>query len=179
MREKLVTVYLGLGSNLGARQANLKRAIERLAEKLKIEQASSIYETEPVSYRQQPTFLNVVCRAATELSPCKLLHLAKEIEDALGRIPSFRNGPRIIDIDILLYGTQVMKTRHLTIPHPRLTERAFVLVPLAEIAPQLVHPTLHATIGELAARVNGLSGVRKIGPWQAQSNRRQLDPRVS
>lgn len=167
---KLATVYLALGSNLGDRQTNLEGAMKRLAQELVIEQTSSLYETEPVGYREQPLFLNAVCRATTNLSPFELLHLDKEIETALGRVPSFPNGPRIIDVDILLYGEEVMETAELTIPHPRLPERAFVLVPLAEIAPQLVHPILHATIRELATRVDGLSGVRKIAPWRGKAN---------
>jgi len=170
MGEKLTAVYLGLGSNLGDRQVNLERAIERLEEKLEIVQTSSLYETEPVGYREQPLFLNAVCRATTNLSPFELLHLDKEIETALGRAPSFPNGPRIIDIDILFYGEEVIETPQLTIPHPRLTERAFVLVPLAEVAPYLVHPGLRVTIGELAAKANGLSGVRRVGPWREKAN---------
>ncbi len=161
----MTTVYLGLGSNLGDRRANLERAIELLAEKLVIEQTSSLYETEPVGYREQPLFLNAVCRATTELSPFDLLHLIREIEAALGKVPNFPNGPRIIDIDILFHGDRIIETPQLIIPHPRLAERAFVLVPLVEIAHQVVHPVLHATIEELAARVNGLSGIRKVGPW--------------
>jgi 7,8-dihydro-6-hydroxymethylpterin-pyrophosphokinase len=118
-----------------------------------------------VGYREQPFFLNAVCCITTELSPFELLALADETEKALGRTPSFPNGPRLIDLDILFYGDRVIETPQLIIPHPRLIERAFVLVPLAEVAPHLVHPILRVTIEELAARVNGLSGVRKVGPW--------------
>lgn len=175
MREKSAIVYLGLGSNLGERQANLERAMKLLGEKLVIEQISSLYETEPVGYREQPLFLNAVCCATTELSPCELLHLAKEVEIALGRVTSFPNGPRLIDIDILFYGDQVMEAPQLTIPHPRLADRAFVLVPLAELAPHLLHPVLHVTIEELLTKTNGLDGVRKIGAWWGRWNRETMD----
>ena len=157
----MTTVYLGLGSNLGDRKQNLARALELLSQHLKIEQVSSIYETEPVGYEQQPLFLNAVCRISTELDPEKLLRLAKEIEAKLGRTPSFPNAPRPIDIDILLYGDEVFSDKELTIPHPRLAERAFVLVPLAEMAPDLVHPENRKTIRNLLGDLGNATGVRK------------------
>lgn len=157
----MVTTYLGLGTNLDDRQSNLVRAVQLLSHKMKIERLSSIYETEPVGYTNQPLFLNAVCQVSTGLKPQKLLRVAKEIESELGRVPSFPNAPRTIDIDILFYGDQVIETPDLTIPHPRLEERAFVLVPLAEIAPGLVHPVSGFTAGELLARVKGQEGVRK------------------
>ncbi|MBM4450940.1 MAG: 2-amino-4-hydroxy-6-hydroxymethyldihydropteridine diphosphokinase, partial [Chloroflexi bacterium] len=136
----MAIAYLALGSNLGNRQENLSEAFELMSGQMVVQEVSSIYETEPVGYEQQPFFLNVVCRVSTGLSPEKLLRLATEIEKKLGRKSSFRNAPRTIDIDILFYDGLVMEGQELTIPHPRLTERAFVLVPLAEIAPELVHP---------------------------------------
>ena len=157
----LIRAYLGLGSNLGDRQHNLSRAIELLSQRLHVERISSIYETEPMGYQEQPRFLNAICQVATLLSPEKLLALAKEIEEALGRVPSFQNGPRSIDVDILFYGEQVIDNPQLTIPHPRLEERAFVLVPLAEIAPELVHPVSGKTVGEMVQNVGGLGGVKK------------------
>jgi len=155
-------VYLGLGSNLGDREEQLNRAIELLAAKLDLEMTSSTYETEPVGYVEQPRFLNLVCRGYTELTPGQLLRLAKDIESEMGRVPSFRDASRPIDIDILFYDDEIIKTHNLTIPHPRLAERAFVLIPLAEIAPEMMHPGLKRSIGEMAATVDGRDGVRRI-----------------
>lgn len=156
-------VFLGLGSNLGDRQANLARALKLLGERLHIELVSSLYETEPVDYAEQPPFLNAICRAQTELGPMQLLSLAKGIEASLGRVPSFPNAPRPIDIDIIFYGDLIMETPELTIPHPRLKERAFVLIPLLEVAPDLRHPVSDMHIRDLASRVQGRAGVKKIG----------------
>ena len=156
-------VYLGIGSNLGDRQANMKKALKLLSDTLQIELASSIYETEPVGYVEQPMFLNAVCRGQTELGPLQLLSLIKGIEASLGRVSSFPNAPRTIDLDIIFYGSMIMQTPELTIPHPRLEERAFVLIPLLEMAPDLCHPVSGESIKDLAAGVQGWEGVRKIG----------------
>lgn len=156
------TVFLGLGSNLGDRRANLQRAIQLLSEQLEVRAVSSLYETEPVGYLDQPKFLNAVCRATTALRPEALLAHVKAVEAALGRMPTVRFGPRIIDIDILLYDDLVLDTPTLTIPHPRLTERAFVLAPLSELAPAAVHPLLEMMIHDLYQRVGGKDSVQKV-----------------
>lgn len=161
MRDKFTEAYLGLGSNLGKRDDNLRQALVKLRQKAIVNQVSSIYETEPVGYHQQPRFLNAVCQITTSLSPQELLTLVKQIEQEIGRTPTFPNGPRAIDIDILLYNQCLVNYPDLIIPHPRLEERAFVLVPLAEIAPNLKHPISQKTIRELLSKVSGLGGVKK------------------
>ena len=158
-----VTVFLALGSNLGDRKANLEKALQLLGERLSLERLSSLYESEPVGLEEQPLFLNAVCRVKTEVGPFQLLSLLKGVEVALGRVPGFPNAPRLIDVDILFYGNLAIETDRLVIPHPRLEERAFVLIPLAEIAPGLIHPVSGESIADLAVRVEGREGVRKIG----------------
>ena len=157
----MATTYLCLGANLGEREKNLAQALALLAQKVKLEKVSSIYQTEPVGYEEQPPFLNLVCQISTEMELGELLCLAKAIENRMGRVPSFPNAPRLIDIDILFYDNQIVKTQNLTIPHPRLAERAFVLIPLAEIAPELIHPELSKNIAELASAVREHNGVQK------------------
>lgn len=156
-----VTVYLGLGSNLSNREHNLERALGLLGQRLRIKQLSSIYETDPVGNINQPRFLNQVCQVQTTLSPQELLSLVKGIEKKLGRRVTKPNVPRLIDIDILLYGSEAIETPELVIPHPRLLERAFVLIPLAEIAPDLVHPVKGMTIKELKEKLKEKQGVFK------------------
>ena len=156
-----VTVYLGLGSNMGDRQENLDKALDFLSQRVRMGKISSVYDTEPVGNPEQPRFLNLVCQAYTRLEPAGLLALAKGIESKLGRTGK-SNAPRPIDIDILLYDEQVIETPDLTIPHPKMTERAFVLIPLAEIAPEEVHPSGGKTIKELSEGVREKQGVLKL-----------------
>jgi 2-amino-4-hydroxy-6-hydroxymethyldihydropteridine diphosphokinase len=154
-------VYLALGSNIGNRQKNLSSALKRLCEIVDIHKISSVYETDPVGYLIQPHFLNMVCYGQTALSPEELLRGIKTIEEALGRQPSFRNAPRPIDIDILLYGDLHFETEHLTIPHPRMSERAFVLAPLVEIAPTAIEPVSGKTAQELLLAISQI-GISKL-----------------
>ena len=156
-----VMVHLGLGSNMGDRQENLDKALEFLSQRLRMRKVSSIYDTEPVGDTDQPRFLNLVCQSYTRLEPMGLLALAKGIESKLGRAGK-SGAPRTIDIDILLYEEQVIETPELVIPHPKMTERAFVLVPLDEIAPDLVHPVSGKTIRELLQEITEKQGVFKL-----------------
>jgi 2-amino-4-hydroxy-6-hydroxymethyldihydropteridine diphosphokinase len=156
-----ITVYLSLGSNLGNRQENLDRALKLLSERMRIGKVSSIYDTEPVGGVSQPRFLNLACEVFTRLTPEGLLALAKGIELKMGRYS--RSGePRIIDIDIILFGSQVVKAADLVIPHPQMAERSFVLIPLAEIAPDVIHPVLKKTIKELNKATKEKQGVMKL-----------------
>ncbi len=148
---------------MGDREANLHNALDLLGRKVRVEQVSSIYETEPAGYADQPWFLNLVCIGETVLNPDGLLTFVKEIESQLGRKESFRNAPRLIDIDILLYGNLVVESDDLTIPHPRISERGFVLVPLEEIASLVVHPVKNKTIKSLLSELGNSEQVRKWG----------------
>src|SRR6266704_335967 len=155
------SVYLALGSNMGDRRGNLAAALQRLREVVEISAISSIYETEPVGYLDQPRFLNIVCRGKTMLSAQELLKYAKDVEVAIGRQPTFRNGPRTIDIDIIFYDDLHITQGNLTVPHPRMSERAFVLVPLAEIAPGVIDPVSGQTAQQLLDAVSQ-DGVNKL-----------------
>ena len=145
------TVYLALGSNLGDRRENLRQAIASLSPQLDIKARSFVYETDPWGFEEQPKFLNMAVKAQTYLEPEPLLKHLKRLEIALGRQASFPNGPRLIDIDILFFDDIVMDTPILTVPHPRLHERGFVLLPMMDIAPDLVHPLLKKSIRDLLA----------------------------
>ena len=143
------TVYLALGSNLGNRLANLKNAISNLTPQMDVKKKSPVYETPPWGYADQPPFLNQCVMAETYLDPESLLAHLKRLETVLGREPSFENGPRLIDIDILFYDDEIIDSPPLVVPHPRMHTRGFVLVPLNDIAPDLVHPVLGKPVSEL------------------------------
>ena len=148
------TVYLSLGSNLGNRSANLKEAISSLAPQMEVKKKSHVYETPPWGYTEQEKFLNQALMAKTYLDPEPLLKHLKRLEVALGRKASFRYGPRLIDIDIIFYDDIVLETPSLTIPHPQLPERGFVLLPMMDIAPDLIHPVNKKSIREMMAVCN-------------------------
>lgn len=156
-------VYLALGTNLGDRRANLEAALQALEPRVHLLERSGIYETPPWGYADQPAFLNMAVKARTRLGPRGLLKYLKELETRLGREATFRYGPRVIDLDILFYEDLVMGEEGLTIPHPRLHERAFVLVPLADIAAEVVHPFLKKSVRELLAAVQA-GEIRRTEP---------------
>jgi 2-amino-4-hydroxy-6-hydroxymethyldihydropteridine diphosphokinase len=161
MSEK--TVYLSLGSNVGEREANLRAAIDKLPHAgVAVTRVSSFYETEPVDLREQPWFLNCVVEAETHYDAFMLLRALREIEDKMGSKKPVAKGPRLIDMDILLYGSETIDTPELQVPHPRMHLRRFVLVPLAEIAPTLGHPSWAKTVSEMAATTTDSSEVRKL-----------------
>ena len=156
----LTEAYLGLGSNLGDRVANLHRGATLLVERVGELEVSSVYRTMPMGFSSQPEYLNAVGRVRTCLSPFALMHAIRAIESDLGRTRALTNGPRTLDVDILLYGTAELRSPPVTVPHPRLGERAFALEPLAELAPFLRHPTLGLTISELLENLR--PGPRRI-----------------
>lgn len=154
-------VFLALGTNIGDRKVNLCKARKALAPKVIIIKESPIYITPPWGYEDQPEFLNQVIEVRTKMGPGCLLHYLKRIEKKMGRLKTFRNGPRLIDLDILFYGQRVVKRTKLNIPHPRLQERPFVLVPLSDIAPDFVHPVLGMTVESMLSKIN-TEGVRPL-----------------
>jgi 2-amino-4-hydroxy-6-hydroxymethyldihydropteridine diphosphokinase len=163
MNDSKHIVYIGLGTNLGDRLANLAAALQALPPSILILEASPIYETSPWGYADQPDFLNQVIKAQTELTPQDLLVYLKQWEVRLGRTPSFKNGPRQVDLDVLFYDDLVFDSLSLTIPHPGIPERAFVLAPLADIAPDFRHPVLDKTVKQLLDAID-IRDVNKISP---------------
>ncbi len=150
---KIHSVFIALGSNIGDRMRALKEAIDLLPPDIMPASFSKVYETPPWGYEDQSSFLNQVIKTQTHLSPCEVLKRLKEIERELGRQPIFRYGPRLIDLDILFYDEMEYKSEKLTIPHPEIANRAFVLVPLMEIAPNYIHPVTHKKIIDMAAQI--------------------------
>jgi len=155
--KKLAAIALGsnLESQFGDRKANLWEAVERIRDLGDVKAVSSAYDTEPVGYLDQPRFLNAALLLESSLEPTELMRALLEVEQAMGRerVGAVAKGPRVIDLDLLLYGQAVVNTTELTLPHPEMMERRFVLEPLAEIAPGMVHPVLGVTVGEMLARV--------------------------
>ncbi len=153
------TIYLGLGSNVGMRDENVRRSILMLKPEIAIIQVSPLYDTEPMYNTGQPRFLNVVCEATTEISAADVLKKIKGIENAMGEHK--HNEPRVIDLDLLFYGSETVDTPELKVPHPRIAERAFVLIPMSDIAPNFTHPVLGSTIVELRDDLGVVSGLKK------------------
>ena len=161
-------IYLSLGSNLGDRAANLKRAVELLADAgVRVLRESLLYETEPVDFLDQPWFLNCVVEAETTLAPRALLDALQSIERNLGSKKLISRGPRLIDLDVLFYGDKVIHESGMEVPHPRLADRRFVLIPLAELTPELRHPILGRTAAELLVATKDRSVVR---PWPPEGS---------
>jgi 2-amino-4-hydroxy-6-hydroxymethyldihydropteridine diphosphokinase len=157
------TIYLGLGSNVGDREAYLRTALARLeAPDLHVLRTSPVYETEPVDYTDQRWFLNVVAEAETELFPMQLLSRTSRIEREMGRVRTIAKGPRTIDIDILFYGRAVVRSSKLQIPHPRIAERRFVLVSLADLVPDLRHPVSHQTVRQMLDAAPPAQVIRRL-----------------
>lgn len=156
------TVYLSLGSNIGDREKHLRDTIAHLESVGHVVSISSFYETEPVEFIDQPSFLNCAVALETTLTPEGLMAAILEIEKKMGRARTHPKGPRVIDIDILLFGNQIVSTLQLTVPHPAMDRRRFVLQPLAEIAPEALHPALRKTVRELLDQLPAGQTVRRI-----------------
>jgi 2-amino-4-hydroxy-6-hydroxymethyldihydropteridine diphosphokinase len=171
-------VFLGLGANFGDRMANLVRAVEELKTAgVRVVQSSSVYETEPVGGPpDQDSYLNAAIEVATSLTPREMLDLCKKIETDLGRVPGPRWGPRRIDVDILLWGDRVVDEPDLEIPHVEMANRAFVLGPLDEIAPEVYNPQIGRTVHELAIQLRDMKGVERLSGPFVEDIENRLDP---
>jgi 2-amino-4-hydroxy-6-hydroxymethyldihydropteridine diphosphokinase len=172
----MATAYIALGANLGDRDATLRKAVRRLASLGEVVAVSSLYETDPVGYADQPQFLNAVLRIETDLSPNELMRALLTVEQEMGRLRTFRNAPRPLDLDLLMVDDVVVESPELTLPHPRLHERAFVLIPLAEIAPSLRHPLLGKDVARLLAELPSRGGVRLWRGSGWKNSGRRLTP---
>lgn len=157
-------VFIGLGSNLGDRVANLREAVRRLGTAVAVERVSNLYVAAPLGYIRDDAFINAVVQGTVALKPLELLGELQQIERAMGRRVGVEYGPRPIDLDILLLGAMQLQSIELTIPHPRLAQRAFVLKPLAELAPELMHPTLYYTVAQLLQDVDDADQVKLYAP---------------
>jgi len=156
-------ILISLGSNLDDRQGNIRSALNFMTAFFRIDNLSSLYESEPMGYGQQGWFINTVVSGGFSNDPLELLQLCKDVENRMGRVPNWKNGPRIIDIDILAFENLVVRTNEITIPHPRMTERKFVLLPVKEISPDFIHPALGKHIDDLLRECPDKSTVKKIG----------------
>lgn len=165
---RMKTAYLSLGANLGDRVENIRKALDLLKEAgVKVRRVSSFYKTEPVEFRAQPWFVNCAAEVATDLMPMQLLKAAKSVERAFGRRSGIPKGPRPMDIDILFYESAIVHSAQLTIPHERLAERKFVLIPLRELAPELRHPATQRTVLEMFQETSDTSHVIKLRPVES------------
>ena len=151
---QMTDVFIGIGSNIWNKEENIRKAICSIKEKCKILRISSLYETEPIGYKKQNWFLNCAIEIETEFEPLELLNFLQSIEKKMGRVKTIKNGPRIIDLDILFYDNKVINEKGLAVPHPRLHERLFVLEPLKEMAPDFVHPVLNKSIKEIYSMIS-------------------------
>ncbi|ACO04140.1 MAG TPA: 2-amino-4-hydroxy-6-hydroxymethyldihydropteridine diphosphokinase [Persephonella sp.] len=159
---RIKRIFLGLGSNIGDRKGNILKAVRMIGEKVKIEKIGGIYISKAVGFEDQPDFYNTAISGFTDLPPEELFLFLKEIEKKVGRIERFRWGPREIDIDILFYGDEIIEKRELTIPHPRLHERDFVLKPLIDIDPDFVHPIFNKSLRDIYEDLKERSVIGKI-----------------
>lgn len=160
------TVYLALGTNIGDREANLKEALQLLPPQVQILTVSRLYETAPAYILDQSAFLNIALKGHTALPPADLLTYLKQAEKKLGRRPTRRYGPRLIDLDIIFYDDLIYEIPDLQIPHPRMSERGFVLYPLADVAAEVVHPSLKQTVADLLAHLPDSEGILRVKDWQ-------------
>ena len=161
---KEVRVYLGLGSNLGDRMDNLLQGLRILSSRISLKRVSSIYESEPWGYTDQPEFLNCACEGVTSQTSQQVLRILKDTESLVGRKPTSPGGPRVFDADLLFHAQLVVDEPDFQVPHPRLAERVFVLLPLAEIAPDFVHPLMSKDVKTILAEAKGREGVKWFAP---------------